>query len=352
MHASIIERFRRSLQTRRDNLRQWRTDGHPDHERCLGGCPEDDVSVIDRIDAAIDRCESGDLGKCDRCEGDVEIERLRLDFTTRICLSHYSESQLKVLERDLELAAQLQRDLFPRFVPAIDFVEIAAHVRPARAVGGDYYDFFPFADMTQGIVVADVMGKGLAASMLMSNLQASIRILGPQYESPSALLTRLNELFRYNVAVTNFISIFVVQIVPGASSLRYSNGGHNPALLLKGADSNFDLLGPSGPALGLIHEPTYATHQIAFDAGDLLLLYTDGVSEMRDARGGEFGIERIKQSVSEQRGRSAVRVVDSLRERLQAFSGGVPHDDTTLLAIRKMQPSNQPQKQIGLVGQV
>ncbi len=351
MQASIIDRFRRSLQTRRDNLRQWISADRSERERCLGGCPEDDVTVLAELDAAIDRCTSGELGKCDRCEGDVEVERLRLDFTTRICLSHYSESELKVLERDLELAAQLQRDLFPRFVPALDAVEVAAHVRPARAVGGDYYDFFPFADMTQGVVVADVMGKGLAASMLMSNLQASIRILGPQHDSPSALLARLNELFRYNVAVTNFISIFVLQIETGASSIRYSNGGHNPALMLRGSDSRFDLLEPCGPALGLIHEPSYETRETEFDAGDLLLLYTDGVSETRDARGKEFGLARIQESLTEQQGRSAVRVIDSLRERLQMFSGGVPHDDTTLLVVRKLQPSKRPLKEVGLVGQ-
>ena len=128
------------------------------------------MQVISQLDDALKRINTGNFGKCEECSdnSDVEIERLEMDYTTCVCISHYSERQIRALERDLELAARVQKQLLPRCVPALSGIEIAAHTEPAHIVSGDYYDFLLCPDGSQGVVVADVMGKGLAASMLMS----------------------------------------------------------------------------------------------------------------------------------------------------------------------------------------
>ncbi|MDX1429786.1 MAG: PP2C family protein-serine/threonine phosphatase [Rhodothermales bacterium] len=335
MQRSVLERFRRALSARKESVLTWLSSNPEARERCLGGSQEGEICIVDELDGALECTETGEFGQCQRCDGEVEVELLRADFTTRICLSCYSDGELRILERDLELAARVQQQLFPRFVPALDGVEIAAHVKPARFVGGDYYDFFPFADNTQGAVVADVMGKGLAASMLMSNLQASIRILGPTYEDPAELLHRLNELFRYNVSMTGFISILVIKIDPDRECLRYASAGHNPALMWRSADGRVDRMGPTGPAVGLVHEPDYVSKVIRFAPGDLLVMYTDGVTETRDENGLEFGVSGIEAVVRERNSRSAVELVDDVRSMVEDHSGGQANDDTTLLVIKR-----------------
>ncbi len=336
MQRSVLEKFRRAFSARRESVLDWLSSDAVARERCLAGRVESEICVIDELTEAIKCTETGEFGQCDRCDGEVEIELLRSDFTTRVCLSCLEEGELRTLEQDLELAARVQQQLFPRFVPALTGVEFAAHVKPARFVGGDYYDFFPFADNTQGAVVADVMGKGLAASMLMSNLQASIRILGPMYEDPAALLGRLNELFRYNVAMTGFISILVIKVDPDKDCLRYASAGHNPAVLRRANDGRIDHLAPTGPAIGLVYDPDYTSTVTRLSPGDVLVMYTDGVTESRNEDGHELGLSGIESVVRGAGLRSAVELVDDVRLRLEQHTSGVASDDTTLLVVKRV----------------
>ncbi len=336
METDVLNRFRRALTRRRDNLLAWfggggdRSEAPPDGLEAGGG----DGQVLAQIDHAL-ACIDGDaFGHCTLCAGHVEPERLALDFTTSVCLDHYSEAQLRDLERDLELAAQVQRHLFPYYVPALQGIQIAAHARPARIVGGDYYDFFCHRDGAQGIALADVMGKGLPASMLMANLQASLRILGPEYGALDALAVRLNELFRYNLKLIRFISLFLLTIDVEAGTMLYCNAGHNPPLWWQAATRSVHRLRPTGPAIGLMHNPAFTSETLRFGAGDLVVLYTDGLVEARNAAGDFFGEERLARYLRHHHQEAAEGFLAGLLKAAARFAGGDIQDDVALMVVK------------------
>src|SRR6185503_8199767 len=132
---------------------------------------------------------------CVVCNDYVETSRLEVDYTAHVCIDHYTDDQRRRLEKELELSQKVQKALLPQEIPDMPGLELAAFSQPARIVGGDYFDFFTFSDGSSGFVIADVMGKGIAASLLMASFQASLRILISQENSPTEVVKRLNELF-------------------------------------------------------------------------------------------------------------------------------------------------------------
>jgi len=295
MDNITLDRFRHALTKHRDTLLEWINTDSPHKDVHLGSANLKDVfQVISELKDALERIDSGHFGQCTECNGKVEAERLALDFTTCVCLDHYSKDQIHALENDLELAAKVQRQLLPGYIPSLPGIQIAVHAEPARIVGGDYYDFFQYnSGSAQGIALADVMGKGLPASILMSNLQASLRILGPEHDELHALAARLNELFRYNLTLIRFIAIFLVKIDIDSRILHYCNAGHNPPLWWHAASRSIRWLQPTGPAIGLTHDPEYTSKTIRLASGDLILLYTDGLTEAQNPNGEEFGEQRL-----------------------------------------------------------
>ena len=200
MNLDTSAYFRQKLSQHRDALLEWlNTDSlHKDFH--LGTANTHDVlHIISELKKALERIDEGDFGQCIKGDGEVEVERLELDYTTCVCLAHYSDSQLRALENELELAAKVQQQLLPSTYPDIPNVNLFVHTKPAHIVSGDYYDFLSLKNEHPAVAVADIMGKGLPASMLMSNLQATLRIIAREYEHPDALLQRLNELFLYNL---------------------------------------------------------------------------------------------------------------------------------------------------------
>lgn len=335
MDKKSLYKFRQFLTDHRDVLDTWLTSELEDKKIHLGGAPVQEVKdVVSRHNEVLNRIDRGEFGKCTECSGEVEPERLELDFTTCVCLDHYSESQKRLLERDLELAAKIQRQLLPHTVPAVPGVQIAAHTEPAQVVGGDYFDFFSYPDGSQGVAIADVMGKGLSASMLVSNLQASLRILGPEYPELHSLADRFNKLFLHNVKLISFISLFLVRIDEKMGMMNYCNAGHNPALRWEAASGTIHWLKPTGPAVGLTRSTSYKSKELSFSPGDLLLLYTDGLVEARNSADEEFGKERLAAYVKENLHQPAVLFLEGLRQTAKAFAGGF-HDDVTLVVIKR-----------------
>jgi sigma-B regulation protein RsbU (phosphoserine phosphatase) len=337
--ARVLDRFRRALTARRARLGAWlATDAR--HAVPAGGDGTGDAAdacpALAEVDAALGRIEHGTFGQCALCDGEVEEDRLELDFTTCVCLGHYSEQEIEALERDLALAARVQRHLYPCGVPALPGFEIAAHARPARIVSGDYYDFFPFHGTRQGVALADVMGKGLPASMLMASLQASLRILGPEHEALDGLAARLNALFRYNLRLIRFISLFLLALDDEADALAYCNAGHPPPLLLPAAAKTVHPLTPTGPALGLLPDPTFEARSVPFRPGDLLVLYTDGLTEARSPAGEEFGEERLARYLLHHRAEPADAFLAGLRRALARFTEGHFRDDLSLLVVKRV----------------
>ncbi|MCP4154722.1 MAG: SpoIIE family protein phosphatase, partial [bacterium] len=252
MDKKFLNQFRHVLTEHRDALLAWLASDSNSKELRLGGVPIEEVrQVISGHDDVIVNIDSGEFGQCEACGAEVSPELLELDFNKKVCLECYSEEQKRELEKDLELAARVQQQLLPNAVPEVPGVGIAACTEPARVVGGDYFDFFSYDSGAQGFVIADVMGKGLQASMLMSNIQASLRILGPEYTCMHSLTTRLNELFRSNLKLVSFITMFLARLDAGTGVLQYCNAGHNPPLLWEAASGSFQWLKPTGPAIGL-----------------------------------------------------------------------------------------------------
>lgn len=340
MDSRVMHRFRQSLANRRENLVDWLQNAPvEERERISNGVLHDvgrntDPTVVAELDQALARVEEGTFGVCKMGDGDVEEDRLVMDFTTCVCLAHYDEAQLRALERDLEMAAQVQQQLFPQGVPALSRVQIATHATAGRIVGGDYFDFFRFRNDNQGAIIADVMGAGLPAGMLMSNLQASLRILGPDYDGPNLLAHRLNELFRYNLKLIRFISMVLLAFEPEEQRIRYTNAGHNPPLFWNGSTGTHRWLKPNGPAIGLLPEPSYVTDVVETKPGDVLILYTDGLLEARATDGAHFGEDRLISFIAGHHERPAEELVSSLWTAVRQYSDSVMNDDVALLVAK------------------
>jgi len=323
-----IERFKGALIRRRDVLLDWvRADNTCNGQEC-------DPQIIASLEGAIHKIHHGTFGECRICHGDVEPSRLALDYTASICLECLSEMDRRTLERELEMAAEVQRNLLPRDVPSMDGIEVAVRSQPAGIVGGDYFDFVHSPDGTYTFVVGDVMGKGLPASMLMSSLQASLRILCPEHDDLAELAKRLNTLFRHNLSLIRFITLILVRVDPKEGVICYLNAGHNPALLWSIAHDTGTWLAPTGPAIGLVKDPEFRVERLPIETGDTLLMYTDGLVEARDSKGDEFGTSRLVEFVAGNQNLTAERFISDLRDAAVRHAGVRPHDDITLMALR------------------
>jgi sigma-B regulation protein RsbU (phosphoserine phosphatase) len=215
---------------------------------------------------------------------------------------------------------------------------MAAFSRPATIVSGDYFDFYQFRGGAYGLLIADVVGHGMAASLIMANLQASLRILVPDHDAPNDVMSRLNQLFYHNINMTSFVSMFLAQFDRQTNGLSYCNAGHNPPLLYRSqanGQKRFMWLHPTGAAVGLAEAQKFGTKSIALEPGDLLLLYTDGVTESMNSDQEEFGTDRLVEAVLQCTHGSAQDVVQRLRDCLLEFRQGRPlADDTTIVAYR------------------
>lgn len=339
MDKKFLNKIRNLLQRHKDSLVEWFKNGSSP-KNLYFGLDEDQVArssknleMISKIDHALDQVENGTFGKCELCSGEVEEERLILDFTTCVCLDHYTPEQLRELEQDLEMAAKVQRHLLPSGLPALGGVEMAVMARPAGAVGGDYYDFFRYKEQCQGFAIADVMGKGVQAGMLMANLQASLRIMGPEYSELPQLATRLNKLFRFNLRQIRFITMFLAGFDPDTREMHYINAGHHPPLLWNAISNTHRWLKPTGPAIGLVPEASYKSETLKFEAGDMLVMYTDGLVEARNGDKKEFGQDGLVQYTSYNYTKPPETFVNGLLSEIETFGAKI-RDDLTLMVLK------------------
>ncbi len=336
MDARTIERFRDRLAARLHGLTDFLY-GSPRSVVQLRLGPADEQAAAEELAllrTAVQKAEEKTLGVCEVCHDYVEAARLEMDYTACICLDHLSAEERRVLENDLALSQKVQQALLPQVLPSIPSVDIAAYSQPARIVGGDYFDFLRFGDGTHAVMIADVMGKGMPASMLAASLQASLRIIAPESSEPAEVVSRLNHLFCHNVHLTNFVTLFLAKIDVAARTLTYCNAGHNPPLVAR-VDTTIESLDPTGAAVGLVKQSRFEQEVVELRVGDMVLLYTDGVVESQD-RGGEFfGDDRLKEVLRSPSHRTAQGVITQLKDALHGFSGtGVPSDDTTFIALR------------------
>ncbi len=336
MVTELYERIQEGLEEKEKELKEFlETAPEPEKEICCG----DDENCVERhlevIETSLEKIEEETLGVCVVCGGHVDTQLLEMDYTSAVCLEHYSEAERQRLEDELELSQIVQRALLPQSIPEIRGVELAAFSRPSEIIGGDYFDFFQFRDGTHGLVIADVSGHGVSAGMLMSSLQTAIRTMAPETDSPAEVLERLNRFYIHNIHFTTFVTVFLACFDPDTLTLSYVNAGHNPPAVRRKSDASITWLKPTAPAIGLAEEFHPRMESISFAEGDSLLLYTDGVTEVLNISNEAFGKERLAELVQQYADRPAPDLLQGVRQALSAFGGNQPlMDDVTMVALK------------------
>ncbi len=239
------------------------------------------------------------------------------------------------IEREMALAWDVQRRLFPEVPPVLPSSELFGRTLPSRTVSGDYYDFFVRGDGTVDVVVADVCGKGMAASILAASVQSAFQAWAAENFPPDRLCARLNDLVCRRTSPEKFVTFFAALYDPETGSVVYANAGHNPGIVLR-ARGGHELLPAHGPPLGLFPGRSYGSGALTLAPGDLLFLYTDGLPEAANPDDEEFGLERLVAAAASCKDRPLEAVEEELRENLVAFARGVPfHDDRTVVLLRR-----------------
>jgi len=343
MDTKTFQHFLENLRIKKQNLLDWLTTTPETKRRNqLGTADEQAVKEhLAVIDNAISKAENKTLGLCDVCHEYVETSRLEMDFTACVCIDHYSKEQKRQLESELELSRKLQKALLPQQAPQISGLQLAAFSQPAEIVGGDYFDFFHFNNASHGLAIADVMGKGLPASMLMASLQSSLRILVPENDSPAAVVQRLNKLFCHNIHLIRFITLFLGQYNPQSRVMKYCNAGHNPPLVIRqknGKAITSHWLKPTGAAIGLAESFNFSTGAIEFAPGDIVVLYTDGVTEAMNSKGEQFGENRLEEIVRNNVRLSSDGLIKEIRRQVNDFTGNKSYSDDLTLIVGKIAP--------------
>jgi sigma-B regulation protein RsbU (phosphoserine phosphatase) len=241
------------------------------------------------------------------------------------------------MKRDIEIAREIQRWLVPRVPPEVAGVDMAFATRPAKMVAGDYYDAFRRAiDGPLLIAVADVAGKSVPAAMLMATFQASLRALAGSRGSLSDLVAGLNrQACSNNMNGRRFTTAFLAELDPVTGGLNYLCAGHNPPIL-KHSDGTIERLKSESIPLGIEINEKYETGRTVLGLGDVLIIYTDGVTEARDEDGEEFGEARLLALAAEPFEERAAMTLSTIMRKLDEFVGGAPqHDDITCLVVRR-----------------
>jgi sigma-B regulation protein RsbU (phosphoserine phosphatase) len=257
----------------------------------------------------------------------IEGGRLRRSMKRRL------ENAAAEVVRDMEEAHQTQQRLLPVEMPQIPGLQLHATWRPARDVGGDYFDAIELDEHTLAFCIADVAGKGLPAALTMSNLQAAVRAYASADRSPSEMCRQLNRVVFENTQAHRFITLFYGVLDSAYGSLLYTNAGHVPPILVR-SDGFQETLSVGGTILGSFPDSDYQQGAVSLQSGDHLILMTDGITEAANSNGEQFCEGgRVNQFLSRNRSRTAEQIKDSLLDTVTAFAGPDLQDDATLMVV-------------------
>jgi preprotein translocase subunit SecG len=240
----------------------------------------------------------------------------------------------KALDREDALAREIQEGLLPAAIRPMAGYQIAAAWKPEKNIGGDYYDIIDLGPTRLGICIADVIGHGIPAAILMANLQASIRIYAAQSLEPRELCARVNEFISRNVGPGKFITFFYGILDSDTDKFLFSNAGHPPTLVFK-RDGKILKLDTADPVLGQFSSIEYHQHELKLAAGDIVILYTDGLLEMANPRGDFFGEERLAAVVAANMQAEAQGLCDTILAAVSGFANGLFRDDLTFVVVKK-----------------
>ena len=263
----------------------------------------------------------------------ANVAAIRIEHTRLAEVEHAERMHAK----ELEQAADIQRKLLPPHAPDVPGVDLAGYNAACRTVGGDYYDFLTYPDGRVALLVGDVAGKGMPAALLMSSLQARVQVLFDDPDDLAKLVTRLNRIITSNCPTNRFITFFIGVLNPKTGELVYVNAGHNPPLLVH-KNGSVEKLEGTGVILGILPIAQYEEKRARLDVGDVVVLFSDGVTEaVRPDVDEEFGEDRLADVLVELSNQPAQAIIDSVNQQVQEFTGGAPPaDDITLVVAKRV----------------
>ncbi|HMA61544.1 MAG TPA: GAF domain-containing SpoIIE family protein phosphatase [bacterium] len=245
------------------------------------------------------------------------------------------EKQLRKLEEDLRVARDIQEKLLPKEDPHREGYDIAGYSLPAKEVGGDYYDFIEIDDSRLALCLGDISGKGIPASLLMANLQATLRGQAVSCASCAECLKKSNRFLYHSTNIQKFATLFYAILDTKNDQLCYSRAGHPPPIFLK-ADTSMKKLNAGGMVLGFQEEANYNQEAIDLEKGDLFVIYSDGVTEAGDPAEESFDEWRLEETIKKNREKSSREMIEAIIEAIQSFTGQkFQRDDMTLLIVKK-----------------
>lgn len=289
-------------------------------------------NLLQQVDSALERIDSGSYGICDVCHDPIEDDRLIMDPLLTVCLDHLNHHQRKALEQDLELAIKIQRNLLPQNNLKVGGWEFCYHYNPAGAVSGDFCDFIKLDDHSVFFVLGDVSGKGISASLMMSHLHALIRSLLSTNLPVNEIVTRVNRLFCESTLSTHYATM-VFGKANSDSNIELCIAGHNPPLIIKNGSVNS--FNATGIPVGLFCQSEYESININLQKGNSLILYTDGLTEA-SVNEVEYGEERLKQQLIKSRDSSAKGIINNIiNDHKRFLKDSSPFDDITITVMTK-----------------
>jgi phosphoserine phosphatase RsbU/P len=314
LHEQLLDRRQRLHNVRSRNVLD------PDFSR-----------LLNEVDAALMRFEVGTYGLCDECHDPIEPERLIADPLIRLCLGDLTQKQLNVLQDDLQLAVEIQKGLLPKSDLSCEFWDVDFVYQPARVVSGDYVDVIR-QDGELYFLLGDVSGKGMAASILMSNLHAMFHALIPLRLGLCDLMSRANHLFCESTLANQYATMIFGKM-NAKGEIEFCNAGHLPPIVVK--DLENVQLESAGLPLGMFCDSNFGSTCVRLEPGETLLLYTDGVTEANDHTGAEFGTARLVESIN---GSFMSGPAEMLKNSLLAITdfrrNTERNDDLTMMALK------------------
>lgn len=245
-----------------------------------------------------------------------------------------SRDKLVMLQNELDIANQMQKSILPTSFPESSSYQVFANMKPAREVGGDFYDILQLEHARIGFAIADVSDKGVPAALFMMSSRTLLKGAAIGNAEPGRVLQEVNNLLHENNETSMFVTVFYAVFDPASGSLVYANGGHNPPLIVHADGSSTLLPSTEGTVLGIIPDITYKQNTVELAPGDFAVLYTDGVTEAMNDEGEEFGVERLREIFAKVPPNDAQQANQAIFSAVHAFAGNTPQsDDITCLTL-------------------
>jgi sigma-B regulation protein RsbU (phosphoserine phosphatase) len=293
----------------------------------------DVTRLLGEVDAALKRIEAGTYGLCETCHDAIEADRLAADPVIRYCLDHLTPTQQQALQEDLDLASKIQGAFLPDRTISLDGWEVAHHYEAAGPVSGDYCDLVPAGAAGLYFAVGDVTGKGVAASMLMAQLRASLRTLISLGLPLTQIVERASRAFCESTLPTHFATLACGK-ASADGSVEICNAGHPPPACLRAGDVSW--VEPTGLPVGMFADARFGVKSFRLGEGDSLILYTDGLTETRNGAGDDYGRDRLARLIAGKAGLPSREIVAACTSDVAAFRArSTTADDLTIMAIRR-----------------